>query len=60
MTDQDLPRVVPNTPGGDEKTVTEVDLADLLPDKPRHGPQPSDEGPRTPYTPIIIDLPATS
>ncbi|MDJ0464961.1 AAA family ATPase [Streptomyces sp. H27-C3] len=66
MSDQDLPRVVPNARGGDEKTTAEIDLSALLADDPRQrvllvdmDPQPSAEGWTDPYQPVIIDLPGT-
>ncbi|MFJ9239715.1 hypothetical protein ACIRJ3_32610 [Streptomyces anulatus] len=52
-----LPRLVPNARGGDEKTTLETHLASLQVDMDS---QPSAERwIDPPYTPVIIDLPAT-
>jgi hypothetical protein len=57
VTEQDLPRLVPNARGGDGKTTVETDLASLQVDLDA---QPSAERwIDPPYTPVIIDLPAT-
>ncbi|MEU3704674.1 hypothetical protein AB0E82_20595 [Streptomyces anulatus] len=53
----DLPRLVPNARGGDEKTTLETDLASLQVDMDS---QPSAERwVDAPYKPVIIDLPGT-
>ncbi|MFB7545113.1 hypothetical protein ACFC0N_35040 [Streptomyces zaomyceticus] len=68
MTQQDLPRLVPNARGGEEKTTAEADLSALLPDdEPRHervlvvdlDSQPNVEGLAASYRPVIVDLPGT-
>lgn len=67
MTEQDLPRVVANAPGGEEKTSGETDLAALLADEPQSDwfrvvdpdSQPSAEGFTARYRTLIIDLPST-
>ncbi|WP_098894171.1 hypothetical protein [Streptomyces sp. t99] len=68
MTAQDLPSLVPNARGGDEKTTLETDFAALLPDdEPQHervlvadlDSQPSVEGFAAPYRPVIVDLPGS-
>lgn len=63
----DLPRLVPNARGGDEKTTLETDLASFLQADDHRRPLEVDTDSQPtakawidpPYAPVVIDLPGT-